>query len=81
MEKIERTTLQAMRREAGLRQVDLGRLMVVSHSRLSVIERTAPWDQMVRTVGSYVDGLGGRLELWVAFEDGRMVRLEIDRAG
>jgi DNA-binding XRE family transcriptional regulator len=73
----EREALEAELRLAALRkrrqasQATVAKRLAVSQSNVSQLERGA--DPRLSTVASYVDALGGKLEIVAVFDDERVV--------
>ncbi len=65
--------LQKLREARHLTQIRLANVMGVSQSEVSKIERRA--DVYVSTLGSYVEAMGGRLEVTAIFPDGGVVEI------
>ncbi len=57
------STLAEQRTRLGLTQAQVAQRMGVRQERVSAIERAEPGATEVRTLASYVDALGGRLEI------------------
>src|SRR6266478_2851463 len=70
---VEEMPLQKLREARHLTQASLANVMGVSQSEVSKIERRT--DVYVSTLGSYVEGMGGRLEVSVIFPDGGIVKI------
>lgn len=60
-------TLAEQRTRLGLTQAQVARRMGVRQERVSAIERAEPGATEVRTLASYVDALGGRLDIVADF--------------
>lgn len=60
-------TLADLRRDRGLTQAELARLLGVSQPNVSKIEHGG--EVQLSTLGSYIAALGGRLEVRAVFED------------
>jgi hypothetical protein len=67
-------TLAGQRTRLGLTQAQVAERMGVRQERVSAIERAEPGSTEVRTLASYVEALGGRLEV-VADLDGERIQL------
>jgi DNA-binding XRE family transcriptional regulator len=65
--------LQRLREARHLTQTNLATVMGISQSEVSKIERRA--DVYVSTLGSYIQALGGKLEVSAIFPDGGMVKI------
>jgi len=70
---VEEMPLQKLREARHLTQASLANVMGVSQSEVSKIERRT--DVYVSTLGSYVEAMGGRLEVSVIFPDGGIVKI------
>lgn len=66
-------TLAELRRARSLTQAQLGQVLEVSQAQVSRIEHQA--DLYLSTLRSYVEAMGGELELTAAFADGGRVQL------
>ena len=66
---IQGWNLAQMRKEAGLTQVQLARILGVNQSRVSTIEHGDPSSMELATIRSYIEALGGKLRLAVEFGD------------
>lgn len=69
-------TLRELRRARLLTQEQLARSLSVSQAQVSRIESQT--DLYLSTLRSYVQAIGGDLELYAAFPDGQMVEISID---
>lgn len=65
--------LQKLRHARGLSQQTLAQAMDTAQSEVSKIEQRA--DMYVSTVRSYIEALGGKLELVATFADGSSCRI------
>jgi hypothetical protein len=65
-------TLAEQRTRLGLTQAQVARRMGVRQERVSAIERADPGSTEVRTLASYVEALGGRLEIVADLGDERI---------
>ncbi len=65
-------TLAEQRTRLGLTQAQVARRMGVRQERVSAIERAEPGSTEVRTLASYVEALGGRLEIIADLGDERI---------
>jgi Helix-turn-helix domain len=65
-------TLAAQRTRLGLTQAQVAQRMGVRQERVSAIERAEPGSTEVRTLASYVEALGGRLEIVADLGDERV---------
>jgi predicted transcriptional regulator len=63
--RIEEVTLQELRQEFALTQVELARAADMTQSELSRLESRA--DHRISTLRRYVDALGGKLEITAVF--------------
>ena len=70
---VEEMPLQKLREARHLTQANLANVMGVSQSEVSKIERRT--DVYVSTLGSYVEAMGGRLDVNVIFPDGGIVKI------
>jgi DNA-binding XRE family transcriptional regulator len=68
--------LADMRRRLGLTQADVAARMGISQGRVSAIEHAKPGATELRTLASYVEALGGRLEIIADFGDQRLAFAE-----
>src|SRR5271167_875472 len=79
---IEEMPLNKLRNARNLTQQSLARALNVNQSEISKIENRA--DVYVSTLASYVEAMGGRLEIRAVFQDGTSVKInqfeELDRA-
>jgi DNA-binding XRE family transcriptional regulator len=66
-------TLADQRRQFGLTQEQVAHRMGVRPERVSAIERAGPGTTEVRTLASYVEALGGRLEVVADFDGDRVL--------
>jgi phage shock protein A/DNA-binding XRE family transcriptional regulator len=66
-------TLAEQRTRLGLTQAQVAERMGVRQERVSAIERAEPGATEVRTLASYVEALGGRLEIIADFGGARVV--------
>jgi Helix-turn-helix domain len=65
-------TLAEQRTRLGLTQAQVAQRMGVRQERVSAIERAEPGSTEVRTLASYVEALGGRLEITADLGDERI---------
>ena len=65
-------TLAEQRTRLGLTQAQVAQRMGVRQERVSAIERADPGSTEVRTLASYVEALGGRLEVIADLGDERI---------
>ncbi len=65
--------LAEMRKAGSLRQVDVAKIMNVSQRRVSAIERGEISKTELGTIQSYVEALGGQIEIVANFGDERLV--------
>lgn len=65
--------LAELRRRAGLTQAQVAERLGVRQERVSAIERGDPGTPEVRTVGAYLEAVGGRLELNADFGTDRVL--------
>ena len=70
--QIEELTLQELRRDLSMTQVDAARAADMTQSELSRLESRG--DHRISTLRRYVEALGGRLEVAAVF-GGRRVKL------
>lgn len=63
--RIEEVTLQELRQNLAMTQVDLARAADMTQSELSRLESRA--DHRISTLRRYVDALGGKLEITAVF--------------
>jgi DNA-binding XRE family transcriptional regulator len=68
--------LADMRRRLGVTQVEVAQRMGVTQGRVSAIEHAKPGATELRTLASYVEALGGRLEIIADFGDQRLAFTE-----
>ena len=68
--------LADMRRRLGITQADVATRMGVTQGRVSAIEHAKPGATELRTLASYVEALGGRLEIIADFGDQRLAFTE-----
>jgi phage shock protein A/DNA-binding XRE family transcriptional regulator len=66
-------TLAEQRARLGLTQAEVAQRMGVRQERVSAIERAEPGATEVRTLASYVEALGGRLEIVAEFGEERVL--------
>lgn len=71
--ELEEMPLQELRRARELSQVRLAEILQVAQSEISKIEHRT--DLYVSTVRSYVEAMGGELEIVARFPDGNAVRV------
>jgi transcriptional regulator with XRE-family HTH domain len=65
--------LYKLREARHLTQTTLAKTLEVSQSEVSKIERRT--DVYVSTLGSYIEAMGGRLEISAVFPDGGVVKI------
>jgi predicted XRE-type DNA-binding protein len=65
--------LAEIRRAQGLTQTDVAKAMNVSQRRVSAVERGDLTRAQLGTVTSYVEALGGHVEIVASFGDERLV--------
>ena len=65
--------LVGVRQRMGLTQTQMAMRMNVREERVAAIERAEPGATEVRTLGAYVQALGGRLEIIASIADERIV--------
>jgi DNA-binding XRE family transcriptional regulator len=70
---IEEMPLQKLRAARDLTQESLAKVLEVSQSEISKIEKRT--DMYVSTLASYVQAMGGTLEVRAIFPDGETVRI------
>ena len=63
--RIEEATLQELRQDLAMTQVELARAADMTQSELSRLESRA--DHRISTLRRYVDALGGKLEITAVF--------------
>ena len=68
--------LAEMRRRLGITQAEVAARMGVTQGRVSSIEHAKPGATELRTLASYVEALGGRLEIIADFGDERLAFTE-----
>ena len=68
--------LAEMRRRLGFSQAQVATRMGVTQGRVSAIENARPAATELRTIASYVEALGGRLEIIADFGDQRLAFAE-----
>jgi transcriptional regulator with XRE-family HTH domain len=68
--------LADMRRRLGITQAEVAARMGVTQGRVSAIELAKPGATELRTLASYVEALGGRLEIIADFGDQRLAFIE-----
>jgi len=68
--------LAEMRRRLGFSQAQVAARMGVTQGRVSAIENARPGATELRTIASYVEALGGRLEIIADFGDQRLAFAE-----
>ncbi len=69
-ELLENMALDELRAARELTQVSLAKILNVSQSEVSKIENRV--DMYVSTLASYVQAMGGQLEICAVFPDGRV---------
>ncbi|MFJ1458242.1 helix-turn-helix domain-containing protein [Nocardia sp. N2S4-5] len=67
------TRLAEMRKRLGLTQAEVAERMHVRQERVSAIERAAINVSELRTLASYIEALGGRMEIIADFGSERLV--------
>jgi transcriptional regulator with XRE-family HTH domain len=70
---VEEMPLQKLRAARSLTQENLARILNVNQSEVSKIENRA--DVYVSTLASYIEAMGGRLEIHAVFPDGGDVKI------
>ncbi|MGO8999763.1 MAG: helix-turn-helix domain-containing protein [Polyangiaceae bacterium] len=70
--QVEELTLQELRRDLSMTQVDVARTAEMTQSELSRVESRG--DHRISTLKRYVEALGGKLEVAAVFS-GRRVKL------
>jgi DNA-binding XRE family transcriptional regulator len=70
---IEEMPLNKLRNARNLTQQTLAKALNVNQSEISKIENRT--DVYVSTLASYVEAMGGRLEIRVVFQDGATVKI------
>jgi len=70
---MEEMPLQKLRSARNLTQQNLANVLNVSQSEVSKIENRA--DIYVSTLASYLEAMGGKLEIRAVFPDGRAVKI------
>jgi DNA-binding XRE family transcriptional regulator len=70
---IEEMPLQKLRAAFHLTQQNLAKILHVNQSEISKIENRA--DVFVSTLASYVEAMGGKLEIRAVFPDGSVVKI------
>ncbi|MDR2984879.1 MAG: helix-turn-helix domain-containing protein [Nocardiopsaceae bacterium] len=68
--------LADMRRRLGLTQAEVAVRMGISQGRVLAIEHAKPGTTELRTLASYVEAMGGRLEIIADFGDQRFAFAE-----
>ncbi len=68
--------LAEMRRRLGITQAEVAQRMGVTQGRVSAIEHAKTGATELRTLASYVEALGGRLEIIADFGDERLAFTE-----
>jgi len=68
--------LAEMRRRLGITQAEVAERMGVTQGRVSAIEHAKSGATELRTLASYVEALGGRLEIIADFGDERLAFTE-----
>ena len=69
---VEEMPLQRLREARHLTQTNLAKVLGVSQSEVSKIERRT---DVYGTLGSYIEAMGGRLEVSAIFPDGGIVKI------
>lgn len=72
--RVEYLTLQDLRKEIGLTQVQVSRALDIPQSNVSRLERSS--DMLLSTLRSYVEAVGGKLNLVVELPDKQPIILE-----
>jgi DNA-binding XRE family transcriptional regulator len=67
------TRLAEMRKRLGLSQAEVAKRMHVRQERVSAIERAKVTASEIRTLASYIEALGGRMEIVADFGGERLV--------
>jgi DNA-binding XRE family transcriptional regulator len=67
------TRLAEMRKRLGLSQAEVAKRMHVRQERVSAIERAKVTASEIRTLASYIEALGGRMEIIADFGGERLV--------
>jgi transcriptional regulator with XRE-family HTH domain len=67
--------LKDLRKSRGVTQVQLAEAMGTTQGQISRIEKQG--NVTLSTLRTFVEGLGGRLELMVTFPDGTMIALRL----
>ncbi|MGS2808606.1 helix-turn-helix domain-containing protein [Nocardia sp. MW-W600-9] len=67
------TRLAEMRKRLGLTQAEVAKRMRIRQERVSAIERAAVTAAELRTLASYIEALGGRMEIIADFGGERLV--------
>ncbi len=70
---IEEMPLNKLRNARNLTQQNLAKALNVNQSEISKIENRA--DVYVSTLASYVEAMGGRLEIRAVFQDGATIKI------
>ncbi|MEU3165550.1 helix-turn-helix domain-containing protein [Streptosporangium sp. NPDC006930] len=70
-EAVTAIRLTAVRKQLGLRQVDIAERMHVRQERISAIERGELGSATLGTLTAYVQALGGRLEVVATVDEHR----------
>ena len=70
---IEEMPLQRLRRARQLTQQNLAKILQVNQSEISKIESRA--DVYVSTLASYIEAMGGKLEIRAVFPDDQAVKI------
>jgi DNA-binding XRE family transcriptional regulator len=68
--------LAEMRRRLGITQAEVAARMGITQGRVSAIEHAKPGSTELRTLATYVEALGGRLEIIADFGDQRLAFTE-----
>lgn len=71
----EEASLQDLRKAMGLTQVKMAELLGVGQDTVSRVEKRT--DMLLSTLGGYVKGMGGELNLIAEFPDRPPVRLDV----
>ena len=70
----EYRTLQALRKERELTQVEVAEILGMKQHNISQLEQRP--DVLVSTLRKYIEGMGGELDLVVRFPDSDPVKLD-----
>ena len=78
-ETVHNMALVELREEQQLTQAELARRMGKNQGTISKLERRT--GMHLSTLRSYIEGMGGRLDLVAAFPDGKIHIIEFKREG